>query len=243
MRFHSVAVLCALAAPSVDAFGVSRPQVSFAGLSKSVLKAKDPYDFGDDLFAEPKEKTGFFVDKTPKEKKGRIADQKPSPAPVPAPAPVPEPEPVVKAKKQKVKKSKKVEPVVEVKAPEPEPAPVVEEPKLKKGKNKKAAKVETPKAPEPPKAAPKKETKKAEPKAVSKDANAVPAGVALGGAPLLLAPIIALSAARSTLSSTKARRDEIAEEIEVFEAAEAKRLAKKNTDVDGATLGKAVVSI
>lgn len=237
MRFHSVAVLCALAAPSVDAFGVSRPQVSFAGLSKSVLKAKNPYDFGDDLFAEPKEKTSFFVDKTPKEKKGRIADQKPSPAPVPAPAPVPEPEPV-KAKKQKVKKSKKVEPVVEVKAPEPEPAPVVEEPKLKKGKNKKAAKVETSKAP-----APKKEVKKAEPKAVSKDANAVPAGVALGGAPLLLAPIIALSAARSTLSATKARRDEIAEEIEVFEAAEAKRLAKKNTDVDGATLGKAVVSI
>ena len=83
---------------------------------------------------------------------------------------------------------------------------------------------------------------KAEAKAVTKDANALPIGIALGGAPLILAPFIALTAARSTLSKTKARRDEISRNIEEFEALEAIRLAKKSGDIDGGTLFKAVVS-
>jgi hypothetical protein len=47
MRFHSIAVLCALAAPAVDAFGVPRTQVtSFSSRPTTATFAKsNEYDF------------------------------------------------------------------------------------------------------------------------------------------------------------------------------------------------------
>jgi len=231
MRFHSIAVICALAAPTVDAFGVPRQQVSFARPATSALSAKNDYDFLEDTYPTA-EKKAYVAPK----KKGKIGDAKPAPAPAPAPVPVPEPEPVKPTKVKKEKKVKKAEPVVE--APKiPEPEPVKDEPKLKKTKNK-AEKAKTAPAPSPA-PAPAPVARKVEPKAVAKDANAVSVGVIAGGAPLLLAPIVALAAGRSTLMATKARRDTIVQkEIE-------KAVAKKkvSTDIDGASLGKAVVSI
>ena len=67
-------------------------------------------------------------------------------------------------------------------------------------------------------------------------------GIALGGAPLAAVPLVGLAAFRSTLTKTKDRREEIAKEIAEFEAAEAARLAKKNSEVDVGTLTKAIVS-
>lgn len=157
-------------------------------------------------------------------------DAIPAPAPAP-PAPVKEEKPKAE-KPKKEKKVKEEKPKAEKKAaPAPTPAPVTTPAPVKEEKK---APVKKEKPAPTPKAAPVK---------AEKDANALPLGVALGGAPLIVAPFVALTAARSTLTSTKARRDEIAKEIEEFEKKEAARLAKKNADLDGATLGKAVVSI
>ncbi len=240
MRFHSIAVICALAAPAVDAFGVPRQQVTFAKPA-SALRASD-YDFlDDDMFKKEKKKY------TPPPKKTKIADV-PAPAPpAPAPAPVPEPAPV-KAKKVKKEKVKAPEPAP---APVPEPEPVKEEPKLKKSKKK----VEKP-APVPPPAPVVAPAPAPAPvaKAVVKDANPG-IGLAAGAAPLIAAPVLALVAGRSTLMKTQSRREGIkSREIELtgfagiqeLAAEEAKQqsraVAASTSDVDGATLGKAVVS-
>ena len=249
MRFPALSVLLVLSSTaSVSAFGVPRHQVSF---SRGAALNADPYDFS----------TGVDTPKPEKKSKKKAPAPKPEPEPEPVPEPVPEPTPAPVAEKPKRgRKSKKVEePVVE--APKVEPKveePKVEEPKSKR-KGKKAKVVEEPvvEAPkleekilkEEPKPAPKtkapKKAKVEEPKAVassSKDASTVPKGIALGAAPLAIAPIVALGAVRSTLTKTKDRREEIAKEIAEFEAAEAAKKAKKDSEVDGATLAKAVVS-
>jgi hypothetical protein len=102
---------------------------------------------------------------------------------------------------------------------EPKPAP---QPKL----------TALPKPPPPPKP-------KAAPKPVESDANAGLVGIALGGAPLLVAPLVALTAGRSLLSKTVARREQIQKEI--AEAAAAKEKKRLQSQVDPGALVKATV--
>lgn len=218
MRFSSIAVLAAVA-PLANGFApIHRP---FAAPGKTVLYKTVGYDL--DLGDEYK----------PKKK---APAPKPAPAPV-APAPVPAPAPV---KFEKRGPAKKVEPApvpvpppapvkakkaaqAKVTSPPPPPAPVTA---------KKAAKAKvTPPPPPPPRARPAP--------VVSKDPNAVPTGVALGAAPLLLAPIVALGAGRSILQGTVARRERIQKEIADFEAA--KRKKQVRSEVDGSTLATALV--
>lgn len=81
----------------------------------------------------------------------------------------------------------------------------------------------------------------APPKApVDSDPSALPLGVVLGGAPLVLAPVVALAAGRDFLSRTSARRQQIEDDIAAKKAAEAKK--EIGTEVDGAGLASAVVS-
>ena len=81
--------------------------------------------------------------------------------------------------------------------------------------------------PEVPKAAP-------VPKApVVVEPNAVRNGIALGAAPLLLAPLAALSAGRSVLAGTKARREKIEEGIAAVEAAKLKKTKDSEVDLGG----------
>lgn len=236
MKFPALSVVLALSSStSVSAFGVPRSQVSFSRCT--ALNAAD-YDFSV---------------AAPAEKKSKKKAAKPEPVPVPDPTPAP-----VEAAKP-TRKSKKAAKVEEPKVVE---APKVEEPKAKstrKTKEPKAKAVQTSTPieqkvletkPEPKsKKAQSRPQPKAQPVPVAKstassqkDPNAVTTGVALGAAPLVAVPFVALGALRSTLTNTKARREEIAKEIAEFEAAEAKKKAKKNADVDGGTLGKAVVS-
>ena len=84
----------------------------------------------------------------------------------------------------------------------------------------------------------------APPKAVvpaQKDSNAIPAGLALGAVPLVLAPLALLGAGRGALANTKERREKIQQEIAAAEAAKQKRLVK--ADVDGEAAAGAVVSM
>lgn len=174
----------------------------------------------------------------------------PKPAPKPAPkAAKPEPKPKPEPKKPKAKKEElsllkmKEEPAP---APKPVPAPakptkvskydlggVEGPPKPKKEKPAPAPKPEK-KAP-----APRVKKEKPAPKAVApkapavKDPNAVPAGVALGAAPLLLAPIALLGAGRGVLSGTKARREKIQAEIAAAEAAKKKKAVQAEVDGGG----------
>jgi hypothetical protein len=80
----------------------------------------------------------------------------------------------------------------------------------------------------------------APPKApAAKEPNALPAGVALGLAPLLAAPFIALTAGRGILAGTKARREKIQQEID--DAAAAKKKKTVFADVDAGGVTKALV--
>lgn len=73
------------------------------------------------------------------------------------------------------------------------------------------------------------------------DASVIPTGVALGAVPLVLAPLVLLSAGRDTLTKTKARRDELYEQIEKFEKAqEAAKNRKVNAQVDAGGLVQAL---
>jgi outer membrane biosynthesis protein TonB len=113
--------------------------------------------------------------------------------------------------------------------PKPSPAP-------------KPVKMVTPPKPKPVKKVtpPKpKLAKKIAPPKVS-DPNAGPLGVALGAAPLIAIPLVALAAGREVLANTAARRAEIEKEIAEREAARAKKLI--NVDVDSAGVGAAFVS-
>ncbi len=64
-------------------------------------------------------------------------------------------------------------------------------------------------------------------------------GVALGAAPLILAPAAILAGGRSLLTGTLERREKIQKEIEEFEAAKKKK--QLQAEVDGGELVKAAV--
>ncbi|KAL3910315.1 MAG: hypothetical protein SGARI_002185 [Bacillariaceae sp.] len=215
MKFSSVAVL-ALVANSATGFA---PVQRHLTVPRSALSVSYDLDLGDDYAP----------------KKGKKAA--PAPAPVPAPVPVPAPAPV---KAKRTPKAKAPAPA----PPAPTPAP---EPKAKKVSKKKAPEPVAPPAPAPVVKAKKVKAPKPvvvptpppkKPVAVTtKDPNAA-AGVALGGAPLLLAPLAALAAGRSVLSGTSARRQKIQEEMAEFERAKAKKAIQ--ADVDGDALFGAV---
>lgn len=137
--------------------------------------------------------------------------EKPKPAPKPKPEPRPPPKKVVFEKP-------------------PKPAPAAPKPKVERKKP-------TPKPrPTPPVKPQKKAVTSSAP-----DPNAIPTGLALGAAPLLLAPIVALGGARSVLAKTAARREQIQQEIAAKKAAEAKRALA--ADTDGGELATALVSL
>ena len=136
-------------------------------------------------------------------------------------APAPESEPVAAPKSKKRSAAKKV-----VEAP-PAPAPVE-----KKRKEKKVKK--TP-APPPPPPSPVKKVKTVSSASTSTKAS----GIALGAAPLVLAPVVLLGAGRSFLQATKTRREKIQKEIDEVEKNKKKSILE--ADVDGGDLAKAVV--
>ena len=71
----------------------------------------------------------------------------------------------------------------------------------------------------------------------------VPAGIALGLAPLVALPVAALLAGRTALANTKERRETIVREREEFVAKEAKKKLKLPNDIDYTGLVKAGVSV
>jgi len=168
--------------------------------------------------------------KAAKSKKAAPAPPTPEPVPEPVVVPEPEPEPVKGKKKSKSGKTKsgyvdlgEEEKEVKKAKAAAAPKPAVQKPKFN-----------IPKPTPKPKAPPKEKAP------VEADPNALPLGVALGAAPLVVAPVLALSAVKSTLSATKERRAKIQEEIDTFEAEQA---AKRDieTTTDGAGVGKALV--
>jgi hypothetical protein len=138
-------------------------------------------------------------------------------APSPAPKVAEKPKPV---KVEKPKPAPKPRPV-----PPPRPAPAPKPVAVQKPKPPPPVKKVSP--PKPPKA-----PERADP-------NAVPIGLALGAAPLLLAPVALLGAGRSALSGTVARREKIQTEIAKKEAAARKK--KLQSELDGNALTGAVV--
>jgi len=212
MKFSHVAVL-ALVAPLAYGFAPSVHRRQNAVCLTSLKKSKGPYDFD-----------GLDPAKFP--------DPELTPAPAPKKAP--------KAKKSKAE-------------PVPEPVPEPPEPKSKQSKKSKPAPAPAPAAPPKPdpvtaklealkaKATPSKPPKASLPKApANSHPNAVPLGLALGGAPLLLAPFVALGATRDVLSKTQSRRSKIQEEITAKEAAAAARKAAA-ADVDASGVATALV--
>jgi hypothetical protein len=182
----------------------------------------------------------------------------------PKPKPKPEPKPSRKVTKPKEKKADSLKAELSS-IPKPEPAKKVKNatapakkvsysldtPPVEK-KIEKKVKVEKPKVVVQKPAAQPKMTAMPKPGPMPKlavmpketrsgdaDANAGLVGVALGGAPLLFAPLVALSAGRSLLTKTAARREQIQQEIAEAEAAKAKK--KLQSQVDAGTLGKATV--
>ena len=100
-------------------------------------------------------------------------------------------------------------------------------------------------APAPaPKPAPKPVAKKVvapAPAPVAKKEDApILQGVALGAAPLIDVPVLALGAGRNILSATKARREKIQAEIEEYER---KEKAKVDAEVDAGGIFGALVNI
>ena len=74
------------------------------------------------------------------------------------------------------------------------------------------------------------------------DASVIPTGIALGAVPLVLAPLVLLTAGRDTLTKTKARRDELYEQIEKFEKAQEEAKKRKvDAQVDAGGLIQALV--
>lgn len=158
------------------------------------------------------------IEEVPKPKKG---GKKTAPAPVP----VPVPEPVAAPKSKRRSAAKKV-----VEAPPPAPVPVEKKRKVKKVKT-------TPVPPPPPPSSVKKVKTVSSASTASTSTKA--SGVALGAAPLVLAPVVLLGAGRSLLQGTKARREKIQKEVDDFEKSKKKKTLQ--ADVDGGDLAKAVV--
>ena len=239
MKF-SAAIVAAIAATSsvtdVSAFGVHNNfavrRSTFGATTTAVRMSLD--DLESKLLTDEPPKKSKPARKQPKAKA--------------APAPEPTPEPVVEskpAKKGRKKSSDKYDlsgvddvatpkPAPKAKAP-PAPKPA---PKPKPAPVKKVA---------PPKKVAAKKVVAPPPKPVAvksvaeKDPNAG-LGVVVGAAPLLLAPVVALSAARGALGKTAARREAIQEEIAAKEkAAKEKAAAEAQVDAGGVTV--ALVSI
>jgi uncharacterized protein HemX len=231
MKFSSLAVLTVVA-PLAAGFATTSNQRQFAA-SKNVAFVKssassstrrsmsmDLSDLESRLFEEKKAKPA----PAPRKPRGR-KEQEPEPVPEPTPEPTPAPTPVKAKAKSGKKDTKDVYDLSGLDAPKkvkPAPAPKAEKPKREKK--------------EKPAPTPKEVKPKA---AVAQDPNAVPAGVALGAAPLILAPLALLAGGRSVLSGTKARRDKIQKEIDTFEAAKQKKQIQ--ADVDGGELTTALV--
>ena len=93
-----------------------------------------------------------------------------------------------------------------------------------------------------PPSAPKAKARAVDRAPAVKDPNAGPVGVALGAAPLLVAPLVALSAARGALGKTAARREQIQNDIAEKEAA-AKARAAADVSVDAGGVAGALVSL
>ena len=227
MRFTG-AIVAAIAAAStvtdVAAFGIQ----SNLAVRRSTIEAPSA------LLMSLNDLESKLLTTEPPAKQSKAAPRKAKTAP-PAPVPAPAPEPAVVDKKQKGSK-KYVDlgdvPAPKAKAPAPKPAPKpqptpVRAPPAPVKKQERPNRVKA--VPPPPKAQPvaiKSET--------VKDPNAGPVGVALGAAPLLLAPLVALTAARGALGKTAARRELIQEEIaEKKRAAKAKAAADTSVDAGG----------
>ena len=225
MKFSAAIVAAVCAASSVNnvsAFGVHsnlavrRQQSSISPLQMSL----------DDL--ESKLLSDEPTKKAPKQKK---APKKKAPEPEPVPAPAPEPVAAKKGKKVKAEKYDLSGVDVPKPTPAPKPAPAPKK-KIERPAPTPRVKVERPKP--TPKARPEPKAKAVS--TAAKDPNAGTVGVALGAAPLLAAPVIALASARSALSKTAARREEIQAEIAAKKAAEAAKAAAKaapSTDAGG----------
>lgn len=232
MKFSSFAVL-AVVAPLAAGFAPTANQRQFAARSNVASTAPRSTARGA-MSMELSDLEKKLLDPTPSGPPARASKPKPQPKAKqtkkvePAPAPTPAPEPV----KAKGKKSKGGYDLSGVETSKPKPAPKPTPVKVEKPKVEKPKKV----APPPKKAAP------AAPKPsapVVKDDNAVPTGVALGAAPLVLAPLALLGAGRGILSGTKERREKIQKEIADFEAAKQKKAI--DSEVDGAGLATALV--
>ena len=244
MRFSTIAVLSVLASasafvPSANrAFTRSQPLFALEDLEAKLL--------------------------APPPAKAAKVEQKPKPAPREK-VEKPKPEPKVKVEKPKpVPRGKAQKPKVEAPAPAPAPVPAAKSTKstkkLKKGdydfseiaeKKKAPVKIQavartTPKAATAGKgfslpALPTMGKNVAAPKTpVVSDPNAGLVGVALGAAPLLLAPVVALSVGRDFLTKTSARRAEIEKDIAARAAEKARK--DKDAEVDAGGLVKAAVS-
>jgi len=230
MRFEAPAVLALAALIShVSAFGVPKQTAS---VFNTALFAKTPeYDLSVPVFetkaSEPVAKPAKKVKEPKKAPEPKIKE-------VELKQTTPEPKKEKKSKPKKVKE-------VEIKQPVSEPAaakkgkPQKEKPqKVEKAKKEKPQKVDKPKkalpTPKPPKEL-----------SAAKQPFALPAGLALGAAPLIALPVLALLSTRTTLQNTKQRRDEIATNIAKIEAERAARALKK-TDIDLGGVIKAGVS-
>ena len=244
MRFSTIAVLSVLASasafvPSANrAFTRSQPLFALEDLEAKLLAPPPP--------------------------KAAKVEQKPKPAPREK-VEKPKPEPKVKVEKPKpVPRGKAQKPKVEAPAPAPAPVPAAKSTKstkkLKKGdydfseiaeKKKAPVKLQavartTPKVVTAGKglsfpALPTMGKNVAAPKTpVVSDPNAGLVGVALGAAPLLLAPVVALSVGRDFLTKTSARRAEIEKDIAARAAEKARK--DKDAEVDAGGLVKAAVS-
>jgi hypothetical protein len=254
MRFTSYTLVAALACDSAAAFGGFSS--TFSGSRFSATTTRQPVVSGRGAMSMGLSdlESKLFTTPAPEPSK----PSKPVPAPKAAP-PAPRPAPKPKAAKADPKKAepKKAEPVVELKllAPEPVPTPVAKS--APKGPAKKVSydlpkevkkpRVKAPQSDGPSIAFPKFELPKAlTRKAAEKIVKSAPtdpanplAGVAIGAAPLVAAPLLALVAGRDLLTKTKTRRDQLQKEVEVVKA---KRAQKIVAETDGAGLAKALVS-
>ena len=222
MKFSAAIVAAVCAASSVNnvsAFGVHSNLA--VRRQQSSLKA-EKYDLSGLDGLESKLLSDEPTKKAPRQKK---APKKKAPEPEPVPAPAPEPVAAKKGgKKDKAEKYDLSGVDVPKPTPAPKPAPAPKK-KIERPAPTPRVKVERPKP--TPKARPEPKAKAVS--TAAKDPNAGTVGVALGAAPLLAAPVIALASARSALSKTAARREEIQAEIAAKKAAEAKKAAAKAT--------------
>jgi len=244
MKFSSVAVL-AVVAPLAAGFAPTSNQRHFSAKNVAFVQrsVRSPTTSRGAMSMELSDLEKKLFESTEEKSK-----PKPKAAPAPKKAePKKKPEPTKPAPEPKKPKAKKEEP-----APKPAPAPapatakkakydldgVEGTPKPKKEKPAPKPKLEKPKA-EKPTPAPRVKKGKPAPKPVvpkapvTKDPNAVPAGVALGAAPLILAPIALFGAGRGVLTGTKARREKIQAEIAAFEAANKKKSVTADVDAGG----------